>query len=43
MKDTKKADLITVKILRSDYKKLKRWAVTREMKFYELVSVLVNK
>jgi len=39
----KKEDLVTVKIRRSDHKRFKRWAVTREMKFYELVTVLGDK
>lgn len=38
-----KQDYITVKILRQDYKRLKKWAVIRDMKFYELVSLLVDK
>lgn len=42
MKKTKE-DLITVKIRRSDYKRFKRWAVTRDMKFYELVTFLGDK
>ncbi len=38
-----KEDLITVKIRRSDYKRLKRWAVTREVKFYQLITLLADK
>jgi hypothetical protein len=38
----KKEDLISVKIRRTDYKKLKRLAVTREMKFYQLITSLLK-
>jgi hypothetical protein len=39
----KRADLISVKILREDAKKVKLWAIQREMKFYQLMSILIKK
>ena len=38
-----KTDLVTVKILREDMKRIKQWALDREMKFYEIVNSLINK
>ena len=38
-----KADLVTVKILREDVRNIKKWALDREMKFYEVVNKLINK
>ena len=42
-KKTKQVSLITVKILREDAKKVKLWAIQREMKFYQLMNLLINK
>lgn len=33
----------TIKILESDYKKIKKWAAIRDMKMYEIVKWLIEK
>lgn len=42
-KSKSKNEFKVVKILKSDYLKIKKWAVVREMKIYEVISYLVNK
>jgi hypothetical protein len=38
-----KNDFVSVKILRADYKKAMKWAIVRDMKFYQVISLLINK
>ena len=38
-----RADLVTVKMLRNDVKKVKLWALQRDKKFYEIINLIVNK
>lgn len=33
----------TIKILESDYKKIRKWAFIREMKIYEVIALLTKK
>ena len=39
----KPADLVPAQILRKDLKKVKKWAAQRDMKIYEIISILINK
>ena len=38
-----KANLVSVKILKEDVKKIKLWAIQREMKFYEIINKIINQ
>lgn len=38
-----KNDFVSVKILRADFKKVKRWTISKEKKFYEIINLLINK
>lgn len=39
----KKVEVITIKVLKTDGKKLKVWAAQRGLKIYEVVNQLINK
>ena len=38
-----KVELITIKVLKSDGKKLKIWAAQRGLKIYQVATCLINK
>ena len=38
-----KTELMTIKVLKSDAKKLKVWAAQRGLKIYEVATLLINK
>lgn len=38
----KKQELITIKVLKTDGKRLKVWAAQRGLKIYEVVNLIIN-